>query len=93
VDYSRKEVDEFGVVTITRRKYAKKLNVRLAFERERTSRVFSTLAGLRATPCVFVTSDATDYEPLTVFGFWKDFRVDVAYPTHHYCTLEIEGLI
>jgi hypothetical protein len=93
VDYSRKETDEFGVVTITRRKYAKRLTAKLAFERERTNRVFRTLAALRSTPCVYVTSDALDYESLTVFGFYKDFRIDVAYPTHHYCTLDIEGLI
>lgn len=93
VDYSRKETDEFGVTTVTRRKYAKRLSARLSFERERTNRVFRTLAGLRATPCVFVTSDALDYESLTVFGFYRDFRIEVAYPTHHYCTLEIEGLI
>jgi hypothetical protein len=93
VDYSRKETDEFGVVTITRRKYAKRLTAKLAFERERTNRVFRTLAALRSTPCVYVTSDARDYESLTVFGFYKDFRIDVAYPTHHYCTLDIEGLI
>jgi hypothetical protein len=93
VDYSRKDTDEFGVVTITRRKYAKRLTAKLAFERERTNRVFRTLAALRSTPCVYVTSDALDYESLTVFGFYKDFRIDVAYPTHNYCTLDIEGLI
>lgn len=93
VDYSRKETDEFGVVTITKRKYAKRLTAKLAFERERTNRVFRTLAALRSTPCVYVTADALDYEPLTVFGFYKDFRIDVAYPTHNYCTLDIEGLI
>lgn len=93
VDYSRKTTDDFGVVTITRRKYAKRLTAKLAFERERTNRVFRTLAALRSTPCVYVTSDALDYESLTVFGFYKDFRIDVAYPTHNYCTLDIEGLI
>jgi len=93
IDYSRKETDEFGVTSITKRKYAKRLSVKLAFERAQMNLVFRTLASLRSTPCVFVTTEADYYESMTVYGFWKDFRIDVSYPTMNNCTLEVEGLI
>jgi len=93
IDYSRKTTDDFGVVTITRRRYAKKLTAQMIFDRDRLNRVYRTLAGLRSTPCVYVGVRDAGFEPLTILGFYKDFRVDISYPEQHYCSLEIEGLI
>lgn len=93
IDYSRKTTDDFGVVTIVQRKFAKRLTCRLSFNRTLMSRVFTTLAALRATPCVYVTTEQADYESLTIYGFFRDFRIEVPYPTHCYCSIEIEGLI
>lgn len=93
IDYSKKSTNEFGVTKITERAFAKRLSARMVFDRAQTSAVFRTLSSLRATPCVYVTSEASDYESLTVYGYWRDFRIDVAYPTMHYCSLEVEGLI
>ncbi len=54
--------------------------------------MYRKLADLRATPCVWVGSDKPELDPLVVFGFYKDFQVEVAYHTVSFCTLEIEGL-
>lgn len=52
--------------------------------------VHRTLAGLRATPVLWIGSEA--FESLTVFGFYKEFGIDRAYPTVSCCSLTIEGL-
>ena len=92
-DYSRKEADDFGRYSIVKRAYSKKMTLRVLTEKSDYPRISRALANLRATPAVWVATDSSDYEPLTVYGFYKDFSVDVAYPTLHYCSLEIEGLI
>jgi len=56
------------------------------------NKVQRVLADLRATPCAWIGTDVAGYEPLTLYGFYRDFSIDVAYPTTSYCSLEIEGL-
>lgn len=92
VDYSIKETDTFGVTTLVQRNFAKRANYTLMIENAQLRRVHSTLAALRATPCVWVAS--TDYalSPLTVFGFYKDFSMQVAYHNYSTATIEVEGL-
>jgi hypothetical protein len=34
----------------------------------------------------------TRYAPNSVYGFFKDFNIEVSYPTQSWCSLEIEGL-
>ena len=47
-------------------------------------------AALRATPVLWIGSES--FESLTVYGFYKEFSIDIAYPTVSYCSLTIEGL-
>ena len=47
-------------------------------------------AALRATPVLWIGSES--FESLTVYGFYKEFSIDLAYPTVSYCSLTIEGL-
>ena len=51
------------------------------------------LADIRAIPSVFIGSEDADYAPLVVYGFYRDFSIDIAYPTKSWCRLEVEGLI
>lgn len=92
-DYSRKAVDEFGNYSITKRAFSKRADVQLVTDAGRFNQIFRTLAALRATPCIYVGSSAQGMEPLIVYGFYRDFSIDVAYPDHHLCNLSIEGLI
>lgn len=92
-DYSKKETDTFGVTTFVRRAFSKTLSVGLLVDKLQVNRVHRLLAGLRATPCIWIGSDDPDYdEPLVVFGFYRDFNVEIAYPTKSLLSLEIEGL-
>lgn len=93
VDYSRKEIDDFGNVSVTQRSFSKRNTLKLITEKAQFNRIFRTLANLRAIPAIYIATEEAGYEPLMVYGFYRDFSIDVAYPTRHLCNLEIEGLI
>ena len=93
IDYSRKEADTWGNYAIVKRAYSKRMTLNIVTEKADYNRLSRALASLRSTPAVWIATDAYGYEPLTVYGFYKDFSIDVAYPTMHYCSLEIEGLV
>ena len=90
-DYSRKDTDEFGVTSFVRRGFAKRLTSRMLVENAQLNKVVSILSNLRATPCTWIGTASQGYEVLSVFGFYRDFSVEVAYPTTSFCSLEIEG--
>lgn len=94
-DYSVKSTNAFGAVTITKRKYAKRMGATLQVPNSSIRRVQTLLADLRSTPCVWigVPEDTDTYGPLVVFGFYKDFQIEVQYLAHSLCSLEIEGMI
>lgn len=92
IDYSKKETDEFGTTVFVQRDFSKRLTARLLLPNAQINRVQRVLADVRAQPAVWVTTDVDELRPLTVFGFFRDFAIEVAYPTQSYCSLEIEGL-
>lgn len=92
IDYSRKETSETGVTTFRRRRFSRRMSQRLWLESARFAAVYRLLSGLRATPCVWIGADAEGYGPLTIYGFYRDFNIDIAYPMVKFCNLEIEGL-
>ena len=92
VDFSKKVTDDFGVTSFVRRPYSDRTSAKLMLPTAQFNKVKRVLADLRATPCAWVGDDSPGYEPLTVFGFYKDFSLEVAYRTTVYCSLEIEGL-
>lgn len=92
-DYSKKEVDGFGNYSVVERSFSKRMELSVITEAADYTKVSRLLAGLRAKPCVWMATDSASYEPLTVYGFYKDFSIDVAYKSIHYCSIEIEGLI
>lgn len=93
IDYSKKETDEFGTTTFVERAYSKRLNAQVVVPNSQLNTVQKLLYSLRATPAVWVGSDDSTFdEALTVYGFYRDFSTDIAYPAHSICNLEIEGL-
>jgi hypothetical protein len=94
IDYSRKETDEFGNITFVRRNYSKRLNANVSVINSNLNNVQKTLYDLRSTPALWIaSSDAQFEESLVVYGFYRDFSTDIAYPTYSICNLQIEGLI
>jgi hypothetical protein len=91
-DYSRKDTDVFGITTFVQRAYSDRMSLKLVLDAAQLTKVKSVLVGLRATPCAWIGVDDASFAVLTVFGFYRDFSIDVSYPTLSYCSLEIEGL-
>jgi hypothetical protein len=94
IDYSRKDTDEFGTTTFVERNFSKRMTARLMLDTAQIARVQQVLARVRAKPSVWVgVPDDALFRPLTIYGFFRDFSIDIAYPTKSYCSLEIEGLV
>ena len=93
VDFSGKERDTFGNYSVVERSFAKEASFAVLTQKSDFNKIFRRLASLRATPAIYIGTEMTGYEPLIVYGFYKDFSIDVAYQSHHLCSLEVEGLI
>jgi hypothetical protein len=89
-DYSRKDVDEFGNYTIVPRAFSKRGTFKVKVEENRVDEIQRTLAQYRATPIVYLGTDA--FESMQIFGFYRNFDQDLEGPNEAWCTLEIEGL-
>lgn len=88
-DYSRKEVDDFGNTVLVQRAFAKRASFDLPILADLVDEAIDYLASIRATPCLFV---GPRYESAVIFGFYKEFDVNIAYSTVSECSLQVEGL-
>lgn len=91
VDYSRKEVDQFGRVSLVKRAFSKRMDVSIFVDRTNTDKFYRFLTDIRATPVLWIAAK-DQYEMLNIFGFYRDFTIDIAYPTASLCTLQVEGI-
>lgn len=91
-DYGVKIVDDFGNTKLLPRGYAKRMNCKLMLDSESVDKAVKTLTSVRAKNCVWIGAGNT-YECMIVFGYYKDWEVEIAYTTKSYCSLQIEGLI
>jgi len=93
IDYSRKDTDEFGVTTFVERAYSRRFSISAVVENSVLNGLLRTLAALRAKPSVWIGHDDAQFSrAMVAYGFYRDFTVDIAYPAHSLCSLEIEGL-
>lgn len=94
IDYSKKQTDEFGITTFIRRSFSKRMQANLYISNLDVGKVSRILQNIRATPCLFIaTDDPVLDEAAVVFGFYKDFSIDISYPSASMCSLEVEGLV
>jgi hypothetical protein len=93
IDYSVKQTDDFGNTTFVQRAYSKRMEASLFVENIQLNKTQKILTDVRATPCVWIGSQDSRFNPLIVFGFYKQFSTTINYPTYSLCSLEIEGLI
>ncbi|TCM40108.1 hypothetical protein [Novosphingobium sp. ST904] len=89
-DYSRKETDDFGNFTIVQRAYAKRATYKLRVDNTRIDALSALLASYRAEPIVWVGADT--YTSTWVYGFYRDFSIEIAFALDSYLSLELEGL-
>ena len=90
IDYSRKEVDEFGNFIIVPRRYANKGSFDVLIDTTRNAFIKRRLAELRTTPVVFI-GDQTKTETI-IYGFYKDFNIVISGPEKSECAINVEGL-
>lgn len=89
-DYSIKQADDFGNFTIVERSFSKRANFTVNIDAGLVDQLQTLLAAYRATPIVYVGSDL--YGATAVYGFYKDFQIEITYPEVSVVTIEIEGL-
>jgi hypothetical protein len=89
-DYSVKQVDDFGNATVVQRAYSKRANFSMLVPWGQVDQLQVLLASYRATPTLYIGDP--DYTSTAVYGYFRDFNMEIAYPDVSLCTLEIEGL-
>jgi hypothetical protein len=89
-DYSVKTQDDFGNYTILERAFARRASFTVSVESSYTDALHRLLAAYRATPVVYIGED--EFRSTIVYGFYRDFNVEIAYAERSICTIEIEGL-
>jgi hypothetical protein len=92
IDNSRKERDTFGNVDVVERTYSKRCSLSVVTEKADFNKIYRRLASLRATPCIYMGTEQPGYEPMIIYGFFKDFGISVDYLYTHILNIEIEGL-
>lgn len=88
-DFSRKVTDDFGDVTVVERAWVKRMSVRSLINTAALDSVVSRVAAVRATPSLWIGEDGR--ESLTIYGFFKDFTVEVGESVST-VSLSVEGL-
>lgn len=93
-DYSKKTEDpDTGVISLEQRRFSKTMRARFKLTEAQVNFTHRLLSGLRSTPCVWIGDNGAGLEPLLVYGFYKDFQLDLPTPNISYYSLEVEGMV
>ncbi|HEX4918042.1 MAG TPA: hypothetical protein VFV43_09120 [Limnobacter sp.] len=90
INYSRKEVDQFGNFVIVPRRFASKGNFDVLIDSGRNAFVKRRLTEIKDIPVVFI-GDENRAETI-IYGFYKDFNIVIEGPVKSMCNLDVEGL-
>ena len=89
--YSRKETDEFGNVSVVKRKNSKYAEYDIDIDNRFLASVQRFFSDIDSVPCLFIGNP--DMEELIVYGFYNDFKATISFPTVSKCNLRVEGLV
>lgn len=89
--YSRKEFDEFGNVTVVKRKNSKYCEYDIDIDNYMLNDIQRFFSDIDSVPCVFIGNE--EFEELIVYGFYSDFKATISFPSVSKCTLRVEGLL
>lgn len=90
--YTKVITDEWGISTITRRNYVKRVTYPVLVYNYALNRFFSTMAELQSNPAVFVGSDDFRYSPFTVYGIVESFNTGGDNGTASICNVNVKGI-
>lgn len=91
-DYSVKETDEFGVANFVERNFSKRMQVQLMVNNGQLNFLNKLFVQMRARPTSWRATADDRFQGMTIFGYCKDWNVEVEYPNHSLISVEIEGL-
>lgn len=89
-DYSIKQRDTFGNYTVLERAFNKYADFTVVIDNDLVDRLEAILAQYRATPIVYQGS--AQFGSMVIYGFYKNFSIEIAYQQHSICSIEVEGL-
>jgi len=92
IDYSTKNTDPWGNTTIVKRPFAKRISAKLTVLSSRLDYIDWLLTTYRSTPLVWIGTENI-YTLLIVYGFYRDFDINISHPMDSDCSLTIEGFI
>ena len=90
VDYSVKAINVFGEYALVKRAFHKTADFTVFIEPTAVDGLQALLASYRSDPVVYVGDDS--FGSTIIYGFYRDFNVDIAYPSYSVCSITIEGL-
>lgn len=91
-DYSIKETDSFGTVSLIKRDFSRRLNANLDVPNSELNFIYKKLNDIRTTPTVWIPTKFSGYESAVIYGYYKDYNISIQYPEHSVISLDIEGL-
>ena len=91
LDFSVKTTDQFGVTDVVERPWSKQFQLKAMVDMSAVDGIQRTVAGLRAKPCLWIGEDG--FDALAIYGFFKDFQIDLTLANIAYLSLTVEGLI
>ena len=89
IEYSTKERDGFGNLTLVPRRTVRRVDYDLIMETNQVSYIQRELTSISAQPTLFIGDDSTDWS--IVFGVYRDFDISVSSPSISYASLQVEG--
>ena len=91
IDFSKKITDDFGQTYLRQGSYAKRATLDIDVPSSQMNEVYRTLVSVRGQAVVWYEPEG-QFEPLLIYGFFKEFSIVIAGPSVCKCSLEIEGL-
>lgn len=88
--YDVKQRDDFGNYTILERAFNRRADWTVYIEPTEVDGIINLLSSIRAKPILYI--GGKNYNSNIVYGFYKDFDIEIAYPTYSICTIQLEGL-
>lgn len=90
LDFSKKTVDDQGNYLIEQRSFSKRGRFDVQIDTTSIDYIHSLLTSLRSSPAVWVGSG--NFSSTIIFGFYRDFDINIQNPVASQLTISIEGL-
>ena len=92
LDFSRKEQDDFGNITVTKGRNSKLVDFDVTIPKEKVNYVFSVISSITTIPSVWIGDDGSN-DPTLVYGYYRDYQNNISSPTITDATIQVEGLV